>query len=86
MCSFTIIRAPGFRLFDGFDADVERHYPIEDEHHAIFDCVPWLCVGQDLFADDIADIATVDQLFAQRGCDCIAKFLADIKLLRSCLV
>ena len=86
MCSFKIIRPPGLEHFDAFDADDERPDPIETEHHAIFACPGYASARkafQDLFADDVA---TVGQFFAQHDCDRIAKFLTEIKFLRSCLV
>ena len=47
--------------FDSFDSDEESTYPIEHEHHVIFDC-PSYTFARQLFPDIFRrDIVTVSQ-------------------------
>ena len=68
--------------FDAFDSDEERSDPIEDEHHAIFDCSAYADAREqyrDLFQ---SHITTVGDFLNQPQCNRLAKFLTWIRMLR----
>ena len=71
-------------MLDAFDSDEERSDPIEDEHHAIFDCSAYADAREqyrDLFQ---SHITTVEDFINQpiNQCNRLAKFLTRIKILR----
>ena len=66
MCAFKL-RNPGLpaELWDAFDPDDDSDGPVEDEHHAIFDCPGYMYAReqfQDLFQ---SHITTVSQFLNQ---------------------
>ena len=83
MCTHRIIN-PGLppEEFDAFDSDEECSDPIEDEHHAIFDCSAYADAREqyrDLFQ---IHITTVGDFLNQPQCNRLAKFLTWIRMLR----
>ena len=83
MCTHGIIN-PGLppEEFDAFDSDEECSNPIEDEHHAIFDCSAY-AVAREQYRDLFQiDITTVGDFLNQPQCNRLAKFLAWIRMLR----
>ena len=79
MCAFKLGN-PGLpaELWDAFDSDNDYNDsdgPIQDEHHAIFDCPGYIYAReqfQDLFQ---RHITTVSQFLSQPPCNRLAKFL-----------
>ena len=68
--------------FDAFDSDVDAPDPIEDEHHAIFECSGYVTTRQilsDLFP---SHVSTVSQFLNQPDCIRLAKCLTWIRMLR----
>ena len=68
--------------FDAFDSDEERSDPIEDEHHAIFDCSAYADARRqyrDLFQ---SQITTVGDFLNQPQCHRLAKLLTWIRMVR----
>ena len=68
--------------FDAFDSDEECSDPIEDEHHAIFDCPAYADAREhyrDLFQ---SHSTTVGDFLNQPQCNRLAKFLTWIRMLR----
>ena len=83
MCTHRIIN-PGLppEEFDAFDSDEECSDPIEDEHHAIFDCSAYTDAREqyhDLFQ---IHITTVGDFLNQPQCNRLANFLTWIRMLR----
>ena len=76
MCAFKL-NNPGLpaELADAFDSDDESDRPVEDEHHAIFDCPGYMYAReqfQDLFQ---SHITTVSQFFNQPQYNRLARYL-----------
>ena len=82
MCTHRIIN-PGLppEEFDAFDPDDEaRSDPIEEEHHAVFDCSTFADAQyRDLFQ---SHITTVGMFLNQPQCNRLANFLTWIRTLR----
>ena len=71
-----------------FDADDERPDQFEDEHHANLPGPGYVSARKafhDLFVLFADNIATVGQLSAHHDGNRIAKYLTELKFLRSCL-
>ena len=86
MCAFELsnpwLPAELWELWDAFDSDDDSNGPIEDEHHAIFDCPGYVYAReqfQDLFQ---SHITTVSQFLYQPQCNRLAKFLTWIRACR----
>ena len=80
MCAFKLSN-PGLpaELWDAFVSDDDSDGPIEDEHHAIFDC-PGDMYAREQFKDLFqSHITTVSQFFNQPQCNRLAKFLTWIR-------
>ena len=70
-------------LFDSFDSASESGDPVEDEHHAIFDCAGYT-YARSLFPDLFAEnVSSVGQFLNQPNCNRVAKFLTWIRYIRS---
>ncbi len=68
--------------FDAFDSDEDAPDPIEDEHHAIFECSAYATTRQ-MFSDLFpSHVSTVSQFLNQPDCNRLAKFLTWIRMLR----
>ncbi len=68
--------------FDAFDSDEDAPDPIEDEHHAIFECSAYATTRQ-MFSDIFpSHVSTVSQFLNQPDCNRLAKFLTWIRMLR----
>ena len=68
--------------FDAFDSDEDAPDPIEDEHHAIFDCSAYATTRQ-MFSNLFpSHVSTVSQFLNQPDCNRLAKFLTWIRMLR----
>ena len=68
--------------FDAFDSDEDAPDPIEDEHHAIFECSAHATPRQ-IFSDLFpSHVSTVSQFLNQPDCKRLAKFLTWIRMLR----
>ena len=60
--------------FDAFDSDEDAPDPIEDEHHAIFECSAYATTRQ-MFSDLFpSHVSTVSQVLNQPDCNRLAKF------------
>ena len=67
--------------FDAFDSDEDAPDPIEDEHHAIFECSAYATTRQ-MFSDLFpSHVFTVSQFLNQPDCNRLAKFLTLIRML-----
>ena len=82
VCSFRIVN-PGLAHFDAFDSDDERPDPVEDEQHAIFDCVGYASARHILQDFSNAQVGSVAQFLWKPDCNRIAKFLTEIRFLRA---
>ena len=83
MCAFKLSK-PGLpaQLWDAFDPDNDSDGPVEDEHHAIFDC-PGYMYAREQFRDLFqSQITTVSQFLNQPQCNRLAKFLTWIRACR----
>ena len=83
MCAFKLSN-PGVpaELWDAFASDNESEEPVEDVHHAIFDCPGYMYAReqfQDLFQ---SHITTVSQFLDQPQCNRLARFLTWIRACR----
>ena len=66
-------------LWDACDSDDDSNEPIEDEHHAIFECSGYV-YARDHFQDVFqSHITTVRQFVNQPQCNRLAKFLTWIR-------
>ena len=83
MCAFKL-NNPGLpaELWDAFDSDDESDGPVEDEHHAIFDCQGYM-YAREQFQDLLhSHITTVSQFLNQPQCNRLARFLTWIRACR----
>ena len=72
-------------LFDSFETASEAAAgdPIEDEHHAIFDCASY-SYARSLFPDLFCGgVSSVGYFLSQQNCNRVAKFLTWIRHTRS---
>ena len=83
MCTHRIIN-PGLppEEFDAFGSDnEERSDPIEDEHHAIFDCSAYADDREQYHDIFQSHITTVGDFLNQPQCNRLARFLTWIRML-----
>ena len=83
MCASKLSK-PGLpaELWDASDSGDDSEGPVEDEHHAVFDCPGYMYAReqfQDLFQ---SHIATVGQFLNQPQCNRLVKFLTWIRACR----
>ena len=83
MCAFKP-RNPGLpaELWDAFDSEDDSDGPIEDEHHASFDCPGYMYAReqfQDLFQ---IHITAISQFLNQPQCNRLARFFTWIRACR----
>ena len=84
MCTSKLKANPGLtdELWDAFGSDDDSDRPIQDEHHAIFDC-PGYAYAREQFQDLFqSHITTVSQFLNQPQCNRLAKFLTWIRACR----
>ena len=80
MCAFKLSNSglPA-ELWGAFHSDDDTNGPVEDEHHAIFDC-PGDVYAREQFQDLVhGHTTTVSQLLNQPQCNRPAKFLKWIR-------
>lgn len=88
VCPFHVEKPEGVpdSHFDSYDSDPEASDPIEDEHHAIFECSSYNYVRglfPDLFPENVL---SVGQFLNQPNCNRVAKFLTLIRYIRANLL
>ncbi len=68
--------------YDAFDSDEDAPDPMEDEHHAIFECSS-LCHHQaNVFRSFPSHVSTVSQFLNQPDCNRLAKYFTWMRMLR----